>query len=181
MGEIVLSYRATRKTRIDYNDFERDDAVEFVLPTPEAVSAGVESARRMGGRLAGVVFFRWPGGAETLTLQPQEVLRAAGVAAQTGGYRTRMETVDGECAAVHCVDLYLENAQAFSPKPLQYRIHSSVELEYFLPEANLPVRMTGAGATGIVAAGVLRTGQPLPGARGDAEAFRIHGRRGALR
>jgi len=77
-GELVLSYRATRKTRIGDSDFDPGDAMQFILSTPGAVRAAVESARRIGGRLAGVVFFRWPGTNETLAMRPDEALAAAG-------------------------------------------------------------------------------------------------------
>jgi hypothetical protein len=53
----------------------------------------------------------------------------------------RVYTVDGRCAAVACVDVYLESSAPFSSTPLHCRIHTSTELEYFLPRENMPVRM----------------------------------------
>jgi hypothetical protein len=41
------------------------------------------------------------------------------------------------------VDLYFYSADPFSARPLRYQIGSSTELEYFLPEKNVPVRMAG--------------------------------------
>src|SRR5260221_5626548 len=60
-NELLLNYRVTRKHRIDYNNFELGDTVQFILSTPDGIRAAVESARRIGGYCAGVVFFRWPG------------------------------------------------------------------------------------------------------------------------
>ena len=141
-NELVLTYRAMRKVRVGYSRFDVGDAVQFILPTPEAIRAATESARQMGGYLAGVVFFRWPASDETLAMQPEEVLLAAGLPA--GERRpARVDTIDGDCAAVACVDLYLESGEPFSPQAGKYRIDSSADLEYFLPEQNMPIRMSG--------------------------------------
>ncbi len=136
-GELVLTYRAARKAEFDYNSFAPGDSVQFTLATPESVRSAVESARAMGGYVAGVVFFRWPESEESLAMQPDEVLGA------TPSSPTLLVS-DGHCAAVRCVDLYLRAASPFSPTATHYRIHSSVELDYFLPEAKMPVRMAGA-------------------------------------
>ena len=141
-SELILTYRAARKTRIDYEDFEPGDAMQFVLPTPEAVRSAVESAKRMRGYCAGVVFFRWPGSNESLVMRPDQVLSAAGLAAQQA--KPTLHLVDGGCAAVNCVDVFLVNARTLDTKPVRYRVHSSTELEYFLPEERMPVRMTDA-------------------------------------
>jgi hypothetical protein len=140
--ELVLTYRATRKFRLSYKEFEAGDAIQFILPTPEAVRAAVESVRQMKGNVAGVVFFRLPSDGEALTMQPGEVLNAAGAGQGKREARSRIDMVDGRCAAVKCVDIYMEGAEPYSPELLRYRIHSSAELEYFLPEKNVPVRMT---------------------------------------
>lgn len=141
-NELVLSYRTRRTTRIGYNDFEPGDTVQFILSTPDAIRAALESARRIGGHLAGVVFFRWPSADEALAMQPAEVLIAAGLTNEAGRRPSSILAIDGGCAAVKCVDLYLENANPFSPQLVRYRIRASTELEYFLPEAKMPVRMT---------------------------------------
>jgi hypothetical protein len=139
-NELVLSYRSARKARIGYNDFQPGDMVEFILPTPEAVRTAVESARRMRGNCAGVVFFRWPASNENLIMQPDETLMAAGLAPREQKV-VGVEEVDGHCAAVSCEDLYLANATALSSRAFRYRIRSSTELEYFLPQERVPVRM----------------------------------------
>jgi len=41
------------------------------------------------------------------------------------------------------VDVYLESAGPLSPLVAHYRIHASTELEYFLPEKNVPARLAG--------------------------------------
>jgi hypothetical protein len=90
-----------------------------------------------------VVFFRWPGSGEALAMQPNEVLMAAGLRGQDRRRQNSIVVVDGHCAAVECVDLYFESADPYSPKPVRYWIRNSSELEYFLPEKNMPVRMAG--------------------------------------
>ena len=141
-NELALSYRPARKVRIGYNDFQPGDLVQFILSTPEAVRAAVEGARRMGGNCGGAVFFRWPASNENLVMHPDDVLVAAGLAPPERK-AAGVEAVNGHCAAVSCVDLYLLNASAYAAKLIRYRIRSSVELEYFLPEQNVPARMAG--------------------------------------
>jgi hypothetical protein len=141
-NELVLSYRPMRKVQIGYNDLQPGEMVQFILSTPEAIRAAVESARRMGGNCAGVVFFRWPQSDENLVMQPDEVSMAARLTPREQKV-VGVEPVDGHCAAVSCVDLYLVNASALSSKAARYRIRSSGELEYFLPQDRVPVRMAG--------------------------------------
>jgi hypothetical protein len=140
-NELVLSYRATKNLGIDYTKIDDGDMVQFILATPESVRAAVDSARQMKGNIAGVLFFRWPGSGEALTMQPEEVMLAAGVPRNGGQNRNRIDVVAGRCAAVACVDLYLQGPAPFSPHLLRYRVYSSVELEYFLPEKSVPVSM----------------------------------------
>jgi hypothetical protein len=142
-SEVVLNYRVTKKAHVGYTDFEPGDTVQFVLATPDAVRAEVDSARKMAGNVAGVVFFRWPGIDESLTMQVDEVMAAAGLLAKPDHEANRIDAIDGRCAAVACVDVYLEAHAPFSPNALRYHVHSSVELAYFLPEKNVPVRMAG--------------------------------------
>ena len=141
--ELVLRYRATRETRIGYTDCGPGDTVEFVIPTPDAIRPAVEQAKLIHGYCAGVVFFRWPAFNETLTVQPSQVLAAAGVVTQPSERPAGLRVVDGNCAAVECVDLYLVNASPLSSKSIRYRIDSSTELEYFLPSERMPVRLSG--------------------------------------
>jgi Protein of unknown function (DUF3142) len=137
--ELVLTYRASRKTNISYQEFGPGDAIQFILATPDTIRAGAASARQMGAFAAGVVFFRWPTESEPLAMQPYDVLKAAGVHSQSPPLAIR--TVDGGCAAVKCVDLYLENAHPFAAKSLAYRIRASKPMEYFLPEKTLPIHL----------------------------------------
>ena len=44
---------------------------------------------------------------------------------------------------MNCMDLYLANADPFSARAARYRIRSSADLEYFLPQEKMPVRMLG--------------------------------------
>lgn len=141
-NELVLSYQATRKTRVGYRDLEPGDRVQFVLASPEAVREAVGQAKLIRGNCAGVVFFRWPGFDESLAMQPDEVLAAAGVTGQRDS-KPDLHVIDGACAAVSCVDLYLMKANPLSSRPIHYRIHSSVALEYFVPNERMPARMAG--------------------------------------
>lgn len=141
-GEQVLDYRAARQARISYNSFEPGDTVQFTTTTPDSVGAAVRGARAIQGANAGVVFFRWPAVNESTAMQPDEVLEAAGTQ-PSGGPRNRVHRVPGGCAAVECVDVYLESAMPLSPKRAHYRIHASTPLEYFVPEKNMPVRLAG--------------------------------------
>jgi hypothetical protein len=141
-GETALSYRAGRKVEISYNRFELGDTVQFILPTAESVRAAWENAKKMGGYCGGVIFFRWPASNEVLAMQPDQVFAAAGLIPREQSHETVL-VVDGGCAAVSCVDLLLTNSTPLSPKPQKYHIRSSIELEYFLPAQNTPVRMAG--------------------------------------
>jgi hypothetical protein len=141
-NELILSYRPTRKVHIGYSDLQPGDTLQFILSTPEAIRTAVESARRMGGNCVGVVFFRWPASNESLVMDPDETLVAAGLAPRERKI-IGLDIVDGHCAAVSCVDLYLVNASSLSSKTDRYRVRSSAELEYFLPEQGVPVRMAG--------------------------------------
>jgi hypothetical protein len=140
-NELILDYRANRHVQIDWNNFEAGDTLHFTLPTAETIRAAVTNAKRMRGCM-GVVFFRWPGENDHLVLLPEEVLAAAGAGPQEPG-KSSVATIDGSCAAVKCVDVYLVNSHPLSPEPAHIRIRSSVELEYFLPEKTMPVRMAG--------------------------------------
>ena len=139
-NELILDYRPTRKVRVGYNDFEPGDVVQFILSTPEAVKAATGNARRIGGHCAGVVFFRWPLANENLVMQPADTLTAAGLA-QAEPKVVAIQAVDGHCAVVSCVDLYLANTNPLSSKTIRYAIRGSTELEYFLPEQRVPARM----------------------------------------
>lgn len=142
--ETVLSYHAARKVKVGYETLDPGDVIQFIISTPDAIQAAVRSARQMKGYLNGVVFFRWPSSREDWAMQPDEALEAAGLHAARERSRNRVHIVRGDCAAVHCVDLYLESAGPLSPRPVRYRIRASTELEYFLPEANVPVHLAGA-------------------------------------
>ena len=141
-NELVLTYRAARKIAIDYTAFEAGDGIQFILPTPEVIRAAVESVKRMRGYCAGVVFFRWPASNETLAMLPEEVLAAAGGASEAAK-KSSLDLADGGCAAVSCTDVFLVSANPLRPTHVRFHVHSSAELEYFLPEKGVPIRMEG--------------------------------------
>jgi hypothetical protein len=140
-NELVLSYRAKRKIQFGYRDFQAGDTIQFIVPTPDAIQLAVTSAKRMMGYCAGVVFFRWPASNDTLTMQPDEALMAAGMMPTQPKKFAEIRTISGGCVSVNCVDLYLVNRNPFAPDPTRYRIRSSTEVKYFLPDEKMPVRM----------------------------------------
>jgi hypothetical protein len=141
--ETVLNYRATRKVSVAYTRVTPGDTLQFIVSTPEAIRAAVQSAREIKGSNTGVVFFRWPAERESWAMQPDEVLDAAGAGTAGRTRQDRVHVVPGGCAAVECVDVYLESAGPLSPRVARYQIHASTELEYFLPEQKVPVRLEG--------------------------------------
>jgi hypothetical protein len=139
--ELVLAYQATKQIHIDWNSFQPGDEILFTIATADTVRAGVAAAHKMPG-CRGVLFFRWPSWSDALVMQPDEVLAAAGVA-PAADPKPRIATIDGRCAAVNCIDLYLIDPRPASPPARRFKVKSSTELEYFLPEKRVPVRMTG--------------------------------------
>lgn len=143
-GELVLSYRAMRGTRVGYTTLESGETIQFIRSTPNSIKRAVTEVRQAGDYCAGVVFFRWPSFNETLAVSPRDALAAAGVVSEQRPQQANLQTMDGGCAAVSCVDLYLMNTDPLSPGAISYRIQSSIPFEYFLPPDNLPVRLSGS-------------------------------------
>lgn len=141
-GELVLTYRATRSTAIGYNHFAPGNTIQFTLPTASTIQGSVQAARRTGGNCVGVLFFRWPNYNEVLAMDPSEVLAAAGAGPPARKPAPSIEPTNRGCATVSCADLFLLNAPTLSSTPVRYRIHASAELEYFLPEQTMPIRMS---------------------------------------
>ncbi|MBN9656573.1 MAG: DUF3142 domain-containing protein [Acidobacteria bacterium] len=144
--ETILNYRANRKLRLGYNEFELGDTFQFVISTPDSIRAALRGARQIKGYNAGVVFFRWPSENESWALQPDEVLDTVsegGAGKSPTARPARVHVVPGGCAVVECVDLYLESSAAFVPREVRYRIRASTALDYFLPQPNIPARLSG--------------------------------------
>ncbi|MBS1875456.1 MAG: DUF3142 domain-containing protein [Acidobacteria bacterium] len=140
-GEAVLTFEARMDVTIVWESIHAGDRVEYVIPSREHLHNAVEQARRMGEYCRGVLFFRWPAFNEATAAMPKDALQAAGAGVRPEPPAVR--AIDGECAAVHCVDLYLLHADSLSPRPLRYRIAVSEELEYIVPRERAPVRMSG--------------------------------------
>ena len=140
--ELVLTYRATKEAHIGYTRFDHGESIEFVLPTREGIAAAVDQVKKMGGQCIGVVFFRWPAFNEQLAEQPDDILRAAGVAVR-GHATTRLLLSDGACSTVYCVDLFLLNEGTLSPTPTEYTVQSGSDVDYFVPADRMPARMVG--------------------------------------
>jgi hypothetical protein len=147
--ELFLNFRAVRSTQLGYVRFEVGDRAQFVVPTSEAIREAYDSAKRMGGYCAGVLFFRWPVPGHELALSPVEVLHAIG-RTQADVSTPRVIAKDGGCAAVECVDLHLFNADSQASSRRQYTVTSSVPLEYFLPEKDIPVRLASPNEVEVV-------------------------------
>ncbi len=140
--ELVLRYEAQRKTTVAYTEFAPGAAVEFTLATPESIRTAVEQVRQLGGYCAGVIFFRWPTPYEPLAMPPGEVLRAA-TAGNSPSAPVQLLVIDGRCAAVSCVDLFLEDLPRLFPQSTRFQIRSSVAIDYFVPSERGPARLTG--------------------------------------
>ena len=76
-----------------------------------------------------------------MAINPEDVLRSAGVPMTESRAKEAVLVSDGGCAAVKCIDLFLDIPNSISPSAVKYRIRSSTPLDYFLPEQNIPVRM----------------------------------------
>ena len=141
-SEMVLNYRAIREVRIGWNTIRAGEIVQFILPTPEQVRLAVTGARHIGGSCAGVLFFRWPEYDEALAMAPAQVMSIVNSDAKQS--RPEVMTVDGECASVKCMDVFVVNGVTLNPNPVRYRLKASTELEYFIPNPRIPARMTGS-------------------------------------
>jgi hypothetical protein len=137
-GERIVRFNAAAERPAGYSPCaDSREIIEMIIPTRESVLAAYDSAKQFGGLCRGVVFYRWPSENEAMVLSPDEVSEYIS-GTRFLGVRTTIETDDGFCAAVSCVDLYLRRSgDRFSPVPLSLRIHSSKELEYFLPREGL--------------------------------------------
>ncbi|MBM3769200.1 MAG: DUF3142 domain-containing protein, partial [Acidobacteria bacterium] len=141
-GERILRYKATRKTQVGYQQWERGTQVEFVLATRESVQAALVRARQLGGNCTGVIFFRWPTPGETMALPPEVVL-AVVEGKPDAGSMAEVRVEDRKCAAVQCVDLTVRGIDPWSPTAVRYHVESSGEIDYFMPVTNSPARMAG--------------------------------------
>lgn len=141
-GERILRYKATRRTQVGYQEWERGTQVEFVLATRESVRDAVVRARQLGANCTGVIFFRWPTPGETMALPPDVVLSAVD-GKPDAGPMAGVRALDQKCAAVQCVDLTVKGIDPWSAAAVRYHVESSAEIDYFMPVTNSPARMAG--------------------------------------
>lgn len=121
----------------------RESVIKMIIPTGESVSRAYAAARAMGGWCRGALFFRWPVTDETMALTQAE-LEAVIAGKDFPSERTlNLESEDGLCVAVNCADVRLRLGKRFPEKPVKIRVHSSCDLEYFLPDPLLPSKLTG--------------------------------------
>ena len=141
-GELKLVYAAKERSA-ELFSFSQDTQFEVLLPTAESVHSAFRAAQSFGGYCAGVLFFRWPVANEGLVLTPpevQEITRKGMIEPR----QARVEAEDGLCATVHCSDLVLEIGDRFAGRKKDIWIHSSEDLEYFLPEKEIPCEVVAA-------------------------------------
>jgi hypothetical protein len=124
------------ETILTFSSVSPSQTFQFILPTPEGIRRAVADAHHMGRYCAGVVFFRWPDSSEGLVISPDELL-------SDHPATPSLDVIDGACAAVSCVDVYLTNGGTLNRTPLHYRIAVSDDLEYFLPDRKSSIRMSG--------------------------------------
>lgn len=141
-GETLLTFQISKSATLGFTRVSPGDRFEFLYPTMASLRAAVAEAKAMGPHCSGILFFRWPNGGEMLAAQPDQVLRAAGVL--TTSVALRLIQRDKGCAAVHCTDLFISDAEPLSDKPVRYTVHSSAELEYFIAAEKTPARMAGS-------------------------------------
>jgi hypothetical protein len=142
-GELLLRYTVQRETKLTGDwPLHPGDSFEFIVPTTERLRAATASVRQMGGYVAGVVFFRWPTGRESLVLQPADVLAAAAGVPSKSPSLPKLAATNAGCAAFHCYDLVLDGIRAPSPLACHYTVRSSVPLDYFVPENQVSIRLT---------------------------------------
>ncbi|MBL8215113.1 MAG: DUF3142 domain-containing protein [Bryobacterales bacterium] len=142
-GEALLRYEVTAPVRLGWHQFQPGESVLFAMPARASISVAYAEARRMGPHCAGVLFFRWPGSDEGLTLPPQTVLRYAGLAAGTKAEQVALFAEPGDCAVVACAELLVSNLDPGTETAESYVVESSVPLEYFIPQEGVPVRTIG--------------------------------------
>jgi hypothetical protein len=142
-GERLLRYTVTRPVRLGWRDYQPTHAFLFTLPTRDAIRRGYAAARQMGPHCAGVLFFRWPAGDDQLTLQPETVLRFAGLLPEGKPEPVTLTAEAGDCAAVACTRLLLHHLDAGAEQPQRLLIEGSTALEYFVPADGVPARLVG--------------------------------------
>ena len=141
-GEIILKYKVRSRRSAYYWPLYPGAIIKMIFPTEKSVSSAYTAARAMGGWCKGVVFFRWPMENEAMAFSQREINNIMSEGEATLGDLS-IETQDGLCAAVSCMDLYLRVKKRFPKDPLLLRIRLSNDLEYFLPDGRIKIKPTG--------------------------------------
>jgi hypothetical protein len=131
-GELVIRY-AVVETVTTKPELQVGDVVQVTFPTEASVTAAYESARRLGGYCAGVLFFRWPGRAETLALPPDTVHRIV-TGASSAIARADLAVRPAACVERTCADLYLTFEGPASSSDRTIRIRANRPVDAFLPD-----------------------------------------------
>jgi len=119
------------------------DEIKMIIPTKASISTAYAVARKMGSWCKGVLFFRWPVENEAMVYTQSELDGIIAGNGASGTVASTVEVEDGLCTAVSCNDLFLTLKDRFPEKPVRIRIHSSTDLEYFLPDNLLKPRLVG--------------------------------------
>ena len=142
-GERLARYRNESAKKIDDDCDPAIHEIRMIIPTSAALLNAYQAAKAMGGQCKGVLFFRWPLVNEAMVFSQAEVERViSGGPAIADAAALKVE--DGLCAAVSCVDIGLTLRERFPQEPVRFRIHSSKELEYIVPDRLLKPRMIGS-------------------------------------
>jgi hypothetical protein len=171
-GETLLTFQISKPESVGWHLVRPGDRFDFLYPTPASLRAAVAGAKAMGEHCAGIVFFRWPDAREMLASQPDQVLRAAGVL--TTPVSLRLIQRDKGCAAVHCTDLFIRDAEPLSDTSVRYTVHSSAQLEYFIAAEKTPARMAGSDTIELTAPPFLGRSQIYLGRAVTAKASEYH-------
>jgi hypothetical protein len=142
-GELVVRYAVVEPV-VDRPELQIGDVVQVTFPTAESVGAAYEAARQFGGYCAGVLFFRWPGRAETLALPPDAIHRIV-TAASSPPARADLSARPAKCMERACTDLYLNFEGPVSPQAQTIGIRSNGPVDSFLP---VNQRRSSVGASG---------------------------------
>jgi len=111
------------------------DTIDITLPTEASVRTAFEAAQQFGGYCDGILFFRWPGRSETLTLQPDDVQRI--VSGESPGAGVTLEVRTPSCIERQCSDLFLNLGPGILATDRAIAIRAIGPLELFLPDGPL--------------------------------------------
>jgi hypothetical protein len=142
-GERLVRYNNTLKKKRDNEYAPTVDEVKMIIPTNISILKSYTAAKAMGGQCKGAIFFRWPLVNEAMVFTQAEIHNIISGRGSAIMPTPRLKVEDGLCAASICTDMFLTLQDRFPLKPIRFRIHSSKNLEYIVPDRLLKPRMIG--------------------------------------